>query len=1112
MKYYDSHNQIIQIRRLLAMSVQHRTFLSILTIIALVIATPFSISATVVGPDDSYRAAGDGAWSDNITVQDGAGHKSPSIALGNNTLHTVFLNSEVLYSRSKDGGGTWSEALTLGPEGQDTPKTPSVAAEGDLVVVVWSAKKDATTKVIYWARSTDGGETFENSSYLAGSNGKEANQPKIKIESGTIYVLWADNRDDPLLEHDLFLKKSLDGGDTWGNDKHVTNALKDSFNPDFEVVGDKIHVVWEDERDGPHWTYYKNSTNGGTSFGAATVICQGIEASMPNLAIDGDKVHVTWWQPSFNLYYLRSDDGGVSWGSPSTIVSGGTTTRSEGVIEAHGSYLEFVYNQAGDLFYMNSTDSGDNWNSALLLGSAMPATGFEGYWNPLITSDDGSFLVYNNDTTGLMYKFKGQVSDLSISGSDVDFGTSFSDGELTAINITATVHNAGDVPAWGAEVRFYEGNIAPANLIGVNYTGTIPVGGQDDVGMLWHPESNSPDVNVKVSSRGPLELELSNNEVSLQPDINMIPISSISISQQEVSTLEDIHIMGDSSSDADGSIDAYWYDMGDGNTTGWDGEDQFYYNYTNDGNYTIQMRVRDNEGAVSLWKSVNVTVTNRGPTAVIALEFQGPGVKTFESFNVSGTDSIDLDGDIMFYEWDLGDGNTSFEPSFTYHYEDAGEYTIVLKVTDDDGASNTTETYIGISNQFPTISVSVDNDVINKGASVTFDASGCVDPDGVIVFYEWSFGDGKTGEGVTIEHQYKEAGEFEVILTIGDNKGARVLTRINITVIDRAPAAVVSADKVEVNTLEFVSFDSKGSFDPDGQIQSYHWDFGDGTTSEAIAPKHTFAKAGTYTVNLTVTDEAGQNASATISIKVLNRLPKAEIRADKMVSETDEVINFTAMYSSDEDGTLVSYNWDFGDGATAEGMNVSHNFSKADSYTVELYVVDDDDGSSTVVSVTIKVTEPYVPPPPPPNGGGDDDKGRMLLFAGVGAVVIVIVVVLVVFLMMRRKGPSSTDPGPYEVDQQDPSVYEHDQGGPMEPPQEGYGPPPQEGYEAPPQEEGYGPPPQEGYEAPPQEGYGPPPQEGYEAPPHEEGYGPPPQEGYEGPPPESDRAPPPPAP
>ena len=141
------------------------------------------------------------------------------------------------------------------------------------------------------------------------------------------------------------------------------------------------------------------------------------------------------------------------------------------------------------------------------------------------------------------------------------------------------------------------------------------------------------------------------------------------------------------------------------------------------------------------------------------------------------------------------------------------------------------------------------------------------------------------------------------------------------------------------------SFDASASADPDGSIASYAWDFGDDTTGTGPQASHTYAKAGTYTVTLVVTDDRGATASTTrqLAVTTPNQPPKASFTT----TATTLTVAVDASATADADGTVASYAWGFGDGATGSGATASHTYARAGTYTVRLTVTDDQGATDT---------------------------------------------------------------------------------------------------------------------------------------------------------------------
>jgi PKD repeat protein len=156
------------------------------------------------------------------------------------------------------------------------------------------------------------------------------------------------------------------------------------------------------------------------------------------------------------------------------------------------------------------------------------------------------------------------------------------------------------------------------------------------------------------------------------------------------------------------------------------------------------------------------------------------------------------------------------------------------------------------------------------------------------------------------------------------------------------PVAVIFADQLRGYPPLEITFDGSASQGVEAAIVSYHWDFDDGGTAETATATHSFEEKGTFVVALTVIDADGAIGSATEIVQVLNRVPHADFRITPFGAPRDYPVQFDASESDDPDGEIVSYHWDFGDGASAEGMNVEHIFPQQQTeYLVTLTVTDD---------------------------------------------------------------------------------------------------------------------------------------------------------------------------
>lgn len=155
------------------------------------------------------------------------------------------------------------------------------------------------------------------------------------------------------------------------------------------------------------------------------------------------------------------------------------------------------------------------------------------------------------------------------------------------------------------------------------------------------------------------------------------------------------------------------------------------------------------------------------------------------------------------------------------------------------------------------------------------------------------------------------------------------------------------------------------SSDSDGTVAGWSWDFGDGTSSTAQSPSHSYAAEGTYTVRLTVTDNEGATDSASQPVTVTAPVSEPENTpptASFTFSCDDLGCSFDGSGSDDTDGSIAGYAWDFGDGNSGSGQTASHTYGAAGTYTVTLTVTDDD-GATNSSSESVTVEAPPVEEP-----------------------------------------------------------------------------------------------------------------------------------------------------
>ena len=171
----------------------------------------------------------------------------------------------------------------------------------------------------------------------------------------------------------------------------------------------------------------------------------------------------------------------------------------------------------------------------------------------------------------------------------------------------------------------------------------------------------------------------------------------------------------------------------------------------------------------------------------------------------------------------------------------------------------------------PVAAIKLSTDRGFGSTSIQFDGSSSTAYNGATVAsYSWNFGDGtSSASGPSHTHVFADPGTHIVTLTVTDSKGQsdQATQAVRVTSSNQPPSAAFIWGATDPKTRALVSFDASASTDVDGQVATYAWNFGDGTTGTGIVRDHRYTAPGTYPVTLTATDNAGLKVSFCQAVK-----------------------------------------------------------------------------------------------------------------------------------------------------------------------------------------------------------------------------------------------------
>jgi gliding motility-associated-like protein len=370
----------------------------------------------------------------------------------------------------------------------------------------------------------------------------------------------------------------------------------------------------------------------------------------------------------------------------------------------------------------------------------------------------------------------------------------------------------------------------------------------------------------------------------------------------------------DKSKAGDGTINKWLWDFGDGQVE--NGTETINHTYTTPGEYHVALQATNSFGCASTKTFQRYVTISDGIT---------PG------FTVSAPSSCSLPVNYTFtntstgtgnlsYEWDFDDGTTSTDKNPVHSFTVAKDYTIKLTVRSDKGCTTTTTQILKVGIATSTFTAPT---ITCVGEPVSFSNTSVPSP----VNATWLFGDGSTSTAINPTKSYSTVGIFTVMLTNDFGTCQGTVTK-QIEVIPRSTVDF-TADKEASCQPYTVKFTSNA---PDAV--SYEWDFGDGKTSTAANPSHAYTDTGFYKVVLIITNRAGCKVRIEKKDFIKIRVPSVEFA--NLPTEGCLPLTVSPKLIINSVDPIVDYQWNFGDGTTASGLNPSHIYNTVGVYTVTL--------------------------------------------------------------------------------------------------------------------------------------------------------------------------------
>ena len=409
-----------------------------------------------------------------------------------------------------------------------------------------------------------------------------------------------------------------------------------------------------------------------------------------------------------------------------------------------------------------------------------------------------------------------------------------------------------------------------------------------------------------------------------------------------------------------GDIVSRLWDFGDGNTS--TATDPIHV-YNAPGLYSITLTVTTANSEETTRKAAWVTVGSPAPS----VDFEADTTNIYEGESVIFTDlSITPTEPVTGVLWNFGDGRTSADARPSHQYTEPGVFTVALTVSTANASQTETKTnLIVVQHKLAPIA----RIAVNPASPVALAPARFSDISDAgsaeILQWFWDFGDGATSLVQNPTHTFAAGGDYEVSLYVVSAHGNNTVST-TVTVITIPPTAAFTVSDTTpfiLTPVRFTDTSTAGS----APIEQYLWEFGDGTSSAAQNPAHTYNSSGTFNVRLTVVSPHGSD-TATAAVTVSFQPPTANFSGAPRSPSEGQAVQFQDL-SRPGTAAVNQWLWDFGDPDSGDAnlsnlQNPTHTYNAAGFYTVTLTVrtpVTTDNSDTEVKTAYLQVVQAPTP-------------------------------------------------------------------------------------------------------------------------------------------------------
>ena len=418
-----------------------------------------------------------------------------------------------------------------------------------------------------------------------------------------------------------------------------------------------------------------------------------------------------------------------------------------------------------------------------------------------------------------------------------------------------------------------------------------------------HDEAGTYRIQLTVSDQTGTTNSEYTASFAYRVDADPIPVFAI---PAQAAPGDRIVLSGSGTKDQDDSSLIYTWTISDGKE--FSGPERTF-SFDKPGDYIVKLTVDDGEGVSNSIQSVEHKIHIDAPPVplITAADHSNMSRQSF-----SASKSSDADPTKLTYSWDFGDGSGGTGETVTHVFEASGKYTITLTADDGQGQSNSVQkaTHVLVINRNPVAEFSIPS-TWEPLKPLHVNGAKSYDPDGIVTEYTWLLNGQVVANDSATDLIFPEPGDYAVGLKVKDNSGfddaiGLKTARIH---INYPPVIKWETDPKVAEPGESVTFDSKGSYDPDGNIKTVTWNFSDGTSMTGPVVIKSFKNAGVVKIKITSDDGEGFNNSVqTKEFSLLVNNPPIIVTKD-FIRTNSRVVSLDASQSYDIDGQALKFDW-----------------------------------------------------------------------------------------------------------------------------------------------------------------------------------------------------------